>query len=136
MPGGLVEHAIDVLVAVGGAEFLGQGHRLIDHHLVGHVKALAQLEGAHAQQGVLDGVQFLQLAIQQRLEGGIELVDTGGHPVQQGLEVFQVHVAEIVIGAELCLDIGQGRAGHVPLVEGLHAVVPGLATGSPSPGQT
>ncbi len=41
--GGLVEHAVDVLVAVGAAEALGQLDRFVDGHAVGNVQAVRQL---------------------------------------------------------------------------------------------
>jgi hypothetical protein len=42
----IVEHAVDVLVAVGAAEGLGQFDRIVDDHAVGHVQAVRQLVGA------------------------------------------------------------------------------------------
>jgi len=40
---GLVEHAVDVLVAVGAAEALGQLDAFVDGHAVGDVEAVLQL---------------------------------------------------------------------------------------------
>ena len=63
---GFIEHAIDVLVAVGRAELLGQGDRFIDHDFIGHIEALCKLPGTHAQQRSLNRVQLVQLPVQQR----------------------------------------------------------------------
>ena len=60
---GLVEHAVDVLVAVGAAEALGQLDRLVDRHLVGHVDAVLELVGADHQHAVLDRRQLGGLAV-------------------------------------------------------------------------
>ena len=60
---GVVEHAVDVLVAVGAAEGLGQLHRLVDRHLVGHVDAVLELVGADQQHAVLDRRQLARLAV-------------------------------------------------------------------------
>jgi hypothetical protein len=59
----LVEHAVDVLVAVGAAEVLRQLDRLVDGHLVGHVDAVLELVGADHQHAVLDGRQLGGLAV-------------------------------------------------------------------------
>ena len=47
--------------------------------------------------------------------------------MQQSLKIFQIDMAEIVISAKLRFDIRQGGARHMPLVQGLHTIVPGLA---------
>jgi hypothetical protein len=41
----LVEHAVDVFVAVGAAESLGQLDSFVDRHLVRHVDAVRELVG-------------------------------------------------------------------------------------------
>src|SRR5256885_9953848 len=45
----LVEHAVHVLVAVGAAEVLGELDRLVDHHLVGDIGRVFQLERREQQ---------------------------------------------------------------------------------------
>src|SRR5256885_6782098 len=45
----LVEHAVHVLVAVGATEVLGELDRLVDHHLVGDIGRVFQLERREQQ---------------------------------------------------------------------------------------
>ena len=49
-----VEHAIDVLEAVGAAEGLGQFHRFVDDDAIGNFRVMGQLERPDQQGGVLD----------------------------------------------------------------------------------
>src|SRR5690554_6460708 len=47
--GQLVENAVDVLVTLGGTEYLGQVNAFVDRHTIGHLQAVNQLVGADAQ---------------------------------------------------------------------------------------
>src|SRR3546814_5160449 len=60
--GRVVEHAVDVGVAVFGAETLHRLERLVDDHAVGHVDAVLQFISRDAQHGTLDLVDFLDAA--------------------------------------------------------------------------
>src|SRR3546814_10014825 len=70
--GRVVEHAVDVGVAVFGAETLHRLERLVDDHAVGHVDAVLQFISRDAQHGTLDLVDFLDAAIEERLQRGVE----------------------------------------------------------------
>src|SRR5690554_1078823 len=117
----LVEHPVDELVAVGGAEGLGQLDALVDDHPVGHVEALLQLVGGQAQDGQLHRVQIADRPVQAGREQLVDLAAVVQHTVEQLVEVRSIHTHEGVVDAELCLDLVRSLARHVPLVEGLHA---------------
>src|SRR5688572_2057368 len=70
--GGVVEHAVDVRVAVLGAEALRRLDRLVDHDAVRHVGAMQQLIGGDAQHRALDRVDERDLAVEERGELAVE----------------------------------------------------------------
>src|SRR3546814_13225197 len=62
--GEFVEHAIDELVAVLGAEHLGEIDRLIDGNLPWHVRALLQFIGGEQQDRMFDRIDLRDPAIE------------------------------------------------------------------------
>jgi hypothetical protein len=81
--GGLVEHAVDVLVAVGAAEALGHFHRLVDDHAVGHVDAVRQLVGADHQHTMFHRRQQLGAAVDMAAQHGVQRRGFGDAAMQQ-----------------------------------------------------
>src|SRR5690606_35763157 len=88
--GGVVEHAVDIGVAVLGAEALDGLQGLVDHHPVGHVDAVAQLVGGDAQHGALDRIDFGDPAVEEGLQRGVQVATVGFHAAHQVLEVLEV----------------------------------------------
>ena len=70
--GGMVEHAVDVGVAVLGTEALGGVDRLVDHHPVRHVDAMPQFVGGDAQRRAFDLVDLLDFAVDELGESAVE----------------------------------------------------------------
>src|SRR3546814_18824395 len=64
--GEFVEHAIDELVAVLGAEHLGEIDRLIDGNLPWHVRAILQFIGGEQQDSMYDRIDLRDRAIELR----------------------------------------------------------------------
>src|SRR3546814_12081471 len=64
--GEFVEHAIDELVAVLGAEHLGEIDRLIDGNLPWHVRAMLQFIGGEQQDRMFDRLDLSDRAIVMR----------------------------------------------------------------------
>ncbi len=62
MNGDLVEHGVDVFMAVLGAEGLGEFDRLVKHHLVWNLGMQFQFEDADAQNGALNRIDLLDIA--------------------------------------------------------------------------
>ena len=52
-PRQFIQHAVNVLEGVVGAKHLGQLDAFVDHHPIGHIQTLLELEGADAQQRLL-----------------------------------------------------------------------------------
>ena len=46
--------------------------RLVDDHPVRHVEAVQQFVGGDAQHGALDRIDFLDVAVEERLQRGVE----------------------------------------------------------------
>src|SRR3546814_20242427 len=64
--GEFVEHAIDELVAVLGAEHLGEIDRLIDGNLPWHVRAMLQFIGGEQQDSMFDRIDLRDRALEIR----------------------------------------------------------------------
>ena len=117
--GGLVEHAVDVLVAVGAAEDLGQFDRLVDGDAVGNVHAVRQLVGADQQHAMFHRRQLRGLAVDMAREHGVERGGLGDAAVQQGVEVGAVALGEAVLLAHVGVDDGGVAARQQPFVQAL-----------------
>src|SRR6185312_8151344 len=123
---GLVQHCVDVLVTILGAETLGQLHGFVQDHPVWHVDALLEFEGADQQDAALDGVHLLRGPVQMRLEQRLQGVAARGHAAHQGLEIFGVHVLDVLAGVEFRDQVTRRGARQLPLIEPLQGQPPGL----------
>ena len=116
---GLVQHAVDVLVAVGTAEFLGQFHRLVDGHLVGDLQAVLELPGSNQQGRMLNGGQCLGTPIGMARQHGIQggcVTDTA---MQQGIKVLLIASLKAYLLPYMSIDHASIRARQQPLVQAL-----------------
>ena len=68
----MIQHAVDVGVAVFGAEALHRSQRLVDDDAVRHVLAVGEFIGGDAQRGALDRVDLVDAAVEVRRERGVE----------------------------------------------------------------
>jgi hypothetical protein len=102
--GGLVEHAVDVLVAVGAAEALGHFDRFVDDHAVGHLDAVRQLVGADQQHTMFHRRQQRGAAVDMARQHGVQRRGFGDAAVQQGVEVGRVALGEVVLFAHVGVD--------------------------------
>src|SRR5690606_9144285 len=117
--GGVIEHAIDVGVAVLGAETLDRLDRLVDHHPVRHVEAVAKLVGGDAQGRQFDRVDLLDLAVEERLERAVEFFAVLVDAVHEVLEIRQVGDFLGLLVGELGDHLARIGARHLPGVDGL-----------------
>ena len=115
----LVEHAVDVGVAVLGAEALGDFDRLVDDDAIRHVEAMAQLVGADAQHRALDRIDAVDLAIEVRRERRIELGAMLLDAAHEILEVVEVGDFHVLLVAELVDHARDRVAADLPGVHGL-----------------
>src|SRR5690606_6113115 len=86
--GSPVEHAVDVGMAVLGAETLHRLQRLVDHHPVGHVDAMAQLVGGDAQHGALDRVDLADRTVEEGRKCRVDVAAVGFHATHQVFEIL------------------------------------------------
>ena len=73
------------------------------------------------------GIDTGQRAIKQRPQLLIQCVQIGRHAVHEFLEIGDLEGLDILLGQELIIDIRYVLAGQLPLIEGLHRMMPGLA---------
>src|SRR5690606_32596798 len=126
----LVEHTVDKFVRILGAEFFGERYGFVDNDFVGYVYAVLQLVASHAQQRLGDGVEFAEGAVDHvGCKKGFQLGEVFGYAVEQVVEVIDVGVFHVVVGAKFGFDDIEAGTGHLPLVEGLHGVVAGHTAG-------
>src|SRR5690348_17673892 len=90
--GGLVQHRVDVLVALLGAEALGELHRLVQHHPPGNVETLLELVGAEQEDAAFDGIELRRGPVEVRGESRFQLRAPGDDAFEQLLEVLDVGV--------------------------------------------
>src|SRR5690606_9901702 len=117
--GGVVEHAVDVGVAVLGTEALGAVDGLIDHDPVRDVQAVAQLVGGDAQRGALDLVHLRDAAVDEFVQRGVQFGVVAEHAAHQVLEVLQVGDFARLLVRELRDHLLRAAAGHLPGVHRL-----------------
>src|SRR6267154_2452067 len=115
----LVEHAVHVLVTVGAAEVLGELDRLVDHHLIGDIGRILQLEGREQQDAALDRRELLQLAIEHGRDQALERLGVRYRAPQEPREILGVGLAEAFRFGELRLQIGRVIARELPRVQAL-----------------
>src|SRR5882762_9781537 len=90
----LVEHAVHVLVTVGAAEVLGELDRLVDHHLVGDIGRVFQLERREQQNAALHRRELRQLAIEHGRDQALERSGVLDCALQEPREILGVGLAE------------------------------------------
>src|SRR6267378_1545160 len=115
----LVEHAVHVLVAVGAAEVLGELDRLVDHHFVGNIGRILQLEGREQQDAALNRRELLQLAIEDGRNQALERLGLRYRAPQEPREILGIGLAEAFRFRELGLQIGRVIARELPRVQAL-----------------
>ena len=115
----MVQHAVDVGVAVLGAEAFHRFQRLVDHDAVRHVLAVREFVGGDAQRGALDRIDVLDGAVEEGRERGVERIAVRIDTVDEILEVGQVgDLARLLVG-ELGDDVARAGAGQLPGIDGL-----------------
>nr|GEU28364.1 hypothetical protein [Tanacetum cinerariifolium] len=117
--GQLVQHAVDVLVAVDTAKRLGQLDRFVDDHAVRDFQVVFQFVRADQQHRVLDRRQLLDAAVDQRRERLAQGHGILDRAVQQLGEMLGVGLVEAVRGADVVDDRGGGFVVQQPLVQAL-----------------
>src|SRR6185312_14472417 len=114
---GLIEHRIDEAVPVGRAKAARQPHRLVDDYAPGYVGPMLQLENAHQQQPVLDGVELRGCAVQERCELRVELLVRGADTAHQRLEILRIPLARSSFVRELLHQVLPGTLVELPAVQ-------------------
>src|SRR3546814_6376470 len=89
--GEFVEHAIDELVAVLGAEHLGEIDRLIDGNLPWHVRAMLQFIGGEQQDCMFDRIDLRDRAIEMRRDRQRQL----GRMLDDTVQRSEEHTSEL-----------------------------------------
>src|SRR5439155_17667690 len=115
----LVEHAVHVLVAVGAAEILRELDRFVDHHLVGYIGRVLELERREQQDAALNRRELLQLAIEERRDQTLERRGVRYRALQETREILGVGLAETFRFGELGLKAGRVVARELPRVQAL-----------------
>src|SRR5690606_26460813 len=67
--------------------------------------------------------------IQHHAQLAINVAEVARHAGQQLVEVGAIHLAEVVVGTKLRLDVEDRQVGHVPGIQRLQSQTAGLATG-------
>ena len=120
-----MQHAVDVLVAVGAAEGLGQLDALVDHDTQRYIRAMLELVGADPEHGALDWRDFGQRSVQAGGEQGIQGIALLDAAVQQRIEVHAVGLVETREIAREAVDVGGLVAAHEVLVQRLQGELAG-----------
>src|SRR3979490_2118364 len=113
----LVEHAVHVLVAVGAAEVLGELDRLVDHHLVGNIGRVFQLERCEQQDAALHRRELFQLAVENGRDQAFERRGVRDRALQEMREILGVGLAKALRFGELGLKAGHVVARKLPRVQ-------------------
>ena len=121
----MVQHTVDVGVAVFGAETLHRFHRFVQHHAIRHVDAVLQFVGGDAQRGALDGVNLFHRAVEIRRQRGVEFGAVRVDAVDEFLEVHEVGDFARLLVCELGDDVAGVGAGHLPRVQRLQRAAAG-----------
>ncbi len=100
----LVEHAVDVLVAVGAAVRLRQLDRFVDRHAVRHVRRVQQLPRADDENALFDRRDFAGLAVEIRRVSALQRVVLAGHALPQRVEQLAVAAGEAGDSRQLRAD--------------------------------
>ena len=100
----MIEHAIDVAVRICCPELLCQRHRLIERDLRRDVDTLHQLKSPKTKEVPLYAVKRFNLSIKKRDVKCIKVQRTLGNTDEQLIEVFDIDIRKVIIGAKLCLD--------------------------------
>ena len=79
----LVEYRVDILVAIGTAELLGQFNAFVEDDAPRDIQAMLELKSANPENAVLDRLNFVELAIEQRHDQRIEFCHFLAATVQQ-----------------------------------------------------
>src|SRR4030065_1942646 len=115
--GDLVENGVDVLVAVLGAEGLGQLHGLVADELVGYLGLKLEFVGADAQARQLDRGHVAHLAVQMRGDVIVQLMQVQRYLAHQMVEVLEVAVVHLVVENEMGLDLARRLFRELPLIQ-------------------
>ena len=115
----MIQHAVDVGVAVLGAETLHRLQRLVDDDAVRHVLAVGEFVGGDAQRGALDRVHLVDAAVEVLRERGVERSAVGLDAVDEILEVSEIGDLAGLLVRELGDDVARAGAGELPGVDGL-----------------
>src|SRR5690606_42166198 len=123
--GRAVQHGVDVLVSVSGAETLAEVDAFVDDDAVRDVGPLLQLEQADHENGRFHWIELFEGAVDQRLERSADRLAALYALGEQLSEIFEVGARRGLVLEELTLDLGDRLVCELPLVKGLHRELAG-----------
>src|SRR5579883_1973630 len=114
-----IQHRVDVFVAVGGAETLGQSHPLVDGDAVGHVRAMSELKHPDEEDGVLDGIEERGDPIGPRREPRIERFARAPDSLDQLAEILAVRARHVLCVVEFLDEVLPRAVVELPAIQRL-----------------
>jgi len=115
--GRAVQHGVDVLVSVSGAETLAEVDAFVDDDAVRDVGPLLQLEQADHENGRFHWIELFEGAVDQRLERSADRLAALYALGEQLSEIFEVGARRGLVLEELTLDLGDRLVCELPLVK-------------------
>src|SRR3569832_2747859 len=92
----LVQHTIDVAMALIGAEGLRELHRLIDDHAIGNLRVVHQFIDTEAQDRKLDGIEVVDTTVEKRAITPVQFSEMERRPAQQLAEIGLIGASEVL----------------------------------------
>src|SRR3569832_496395 len=123
----LVQHTVDIAVALIGAEGLRELHRLVDDHTIRNLRVVHQFIDTDTQDSKLDGIEIFNAAVEERAIMSVQFRELLRHTAQQLAEIGLIGTREVLLREKLALDVAQVLARHLPLIQGLQRTAPRLA---------
>src|ERR1700752_2209931 len=98
---------------------LCQLDRLVDHHAIGNIGSVLQLEGREEQDAALDRRELLRLAVERRSDQALERAGIPDGSLEEAREVAGIGLAEFLRLGELGLQRSHALARELPRIKGL-----------------
>src|SRR5262249_24770946 len=116
---GAVEHGVHELETIGGAEALGERHRLVDRHAVWHLRPRRKLVDRDQQHRTLNRTDPAWCTIGEGSEPRIEFLAPAPHALDQRAEVLAIGARHVLRLAEFLYEVLPWRVVQLPAVERL-----------------
>lgn len=131
LPCELVKDAVDVSMAIGATEGLGELDGLIDHDAIWHLGNIQQFVCRQKQDGVLDRRELGQRPVAVWCEMRPENFGPGKRAVKNAVEVLPVAALVSLLLAEKGIDHTGIAGSQKPLIDALNAETAGCPPASP-----